>query len=155
MGIEGDVFLGPREEGGERKVVIVGDNSQKQAVGQQPQVTEGGEEGDWRRKSVSGRRRESLLYGKFSKDWCWVNEYSKRRTSSGDRGGRGRECETVHTLDIHPEALRFTGKDAWEAVAKGMQIYTHSTIKGGSFLDFLKILRPVNFFNKVLKTSNL
>lgn len=57
MGIEGDVFLGPREEGGERKVVIVGDNSQKQAVGQQPQVTEGGEEGDWRRKSVSGKKK--------------------------------------------------------------------------------------------------
>ena len=38
-------------------------------------------------------------------------EHSKRRTSSGDQGGR--ECEKrVHTLDIHPEALRFIGKDA-------------------------------------------
>lgn len=42
----------------------------------------------------------------------------------------GGNVKRVCTLDIHPEALRFIGKDA---ISKSVQKYTHNTIKGDSF----------------------
>lgn len=55
---------------------------------------------------------ESPLLEVFPRLVQGTAQHSKRRTSSGDQGGReGRDVKRGQTLDIHLAALRFIGKD--------------------------------------------
>lgn len=75
-------------------------------------MTEGGERGVWGEEEGSGRGcGESLLDLKFSQDWCRVQlSILKGGLPLGIR--EGGNVKRARTLDIHPEALRFIGKDA-------------------------------------------